>query len=231
MVKSVDSQTKLVAALQATAFFHGLDEQVVSELARHAVERSVPAGGVIFLEGDASPGFYYVQQGWVKIVRMSPEGREQILYSWGPGDLFGGMGVFANHPTRATAIALEASTLWLLPRKAVQQALASDPTMALRVIEFMADRIDQLMTLVTDLSLRSVTARLARQLLVNAEGEIVQRQRWATQNEMAARLGATPDVVNRALRTLVEEGMIELNRRQIRILDRDRLALRAELDR
>lgn len=221
----------LCAALQATPFFQGLDQQVLTELVRHAVARTFAPGAVIFLEGDAAPGFYYVAQGWVKIVKMSPEGREQTLYLWGPGDLFGGMGVFANHPTRATAITLEPTNLWLLPRDAIRQALVAEPTLALRVIEFMAGRIDELMALVTDLSLRSVTARLARQLLVRAEGDVVQRQRWATQSEIAAHLGTTPDVANRALRALVEEGIIELNRRQIRILDPHRLAQRATPDR
>lgn len=221
----------LCAALQATAFFQGLDQQVLTELVRHAVARTFAPGAVIFLEGDAAPGFYYVEQGWVKIVKMAPEGREQTLYLWGPGDLFGGMGVFANHPTRATAITLEPTNLWLLPRDAIRQALVAEPTLALRVIEFMAGRIDELMALVTDLSLRSVTARLARQLLVRAEGDVVQRQRWATQTEIAAHLGTTPDVANRALRALVEEGIIELSRRQIRILDPNRLTQRATPDR
>jgi len=231
VVEAVDNFNELTQALQRTPFFQGLDDRVLAELARHAVARSFAPGAVIFLEGDTAPGFYYVAEGWVKIVRMSPEGREQILYFWGPGDLFGGMGVFANHPTRATAIALEAADLWLLPRDAICQALTADPTLALRVIEFMADRIEDLMALVTDLSLRSVTSRLASQLLARAEGDLVQRQRWATQMEMAAHLGTTPDVVNRALRTLVEEGLIELSRRQIRILDHTALTHRASPDR
>ncbi|MCB0104558.1 MAG: cyclic nucleotide-binding domain-containing protein, partial [Caldilineaceae bacterium] len=100
----MDNSNELTQALQSTPFFHGLDDGVLAELAQHAVARSFAPGAVIFLEGDTAPGFYYVAEGWVKIVRMSPEGREQILYFWGPGDLFGGMGVFANHPTRATAI-------------------------------------------------------------------------------------------------------------------------------
>lgn len=103
--------------------------------------------------------------------------------------------------------------------------------MALRVIEFMARRINELITLVTDLSLRSVTARLARLLLEEAEGDLVQRQRWATQSELAARLGAAPDVLNRALRTLVEEELIDLSRQQIRLLDRQGLAAKAIPDR
>jgi len=80
-----------------------------------------------------------------------------------------------------------------------------------------------LIRMVEDLSLRSVEVRLTRFLLEQAEGEAVRRRRWATQAEMAAQLGTVPDVVNRALRKLVEEGLIRVERRQIHILDQDGL--------
>jgi len=71
---------------------------------------------------------------------------------------------------------------------------------------------------------RSVEERLARLLLAQASEDTVSRQRWTTQAEMASRLGTVPDVLNRAL---VEEGLIQVERRRIRILDRPRLAARA----
>jgi DNA-binding transcriptional regulator YhcF (GntR family) len=46
---------------------------------------------------------------------------------------------------------------------------------------------------------------------------------------MAARLGTVPDVMNRALRSLSEEGLIQIERRQIHILDREGLQARAKL--
>ncbi|MCB0189331.1 MAG: Crp/Fnr family transcriptional regulator [Caldilineaceae bacterium] len=161
---------------------------------------------------------------------MSPEGREQILYFWGPGDLFGGMTAFVNQPAPATAITQEDVGVWLLPRVAIEQLLNDDPTMAWRIIEFMASRLNDMITLVAELALHPVMARLARRLLEQAEDGVIQRHRWATQAEIAARIGAAPDVINRALRTLVEEGIIELSRKQIRILDRERLAEKAVPD-
>jgi Mn-dependent DtxR family transcriptional regulator len=68
-----------------------------------------------------------------------------------------------------------------------------------------------------------VEARLARLLLEQAQGDSVQRRRWATQAEMAARLGTVPDVVNRALRKLSEAGLIHVERHQIQILDQEGL--------
>ena len=209
--------------LQTTALLRGLDATSLTQLAQRAIRRNYAPGAVIFLEGDAAPAFYYVDSGWVKIVKMSSEGREQILYVWGPGELFGGVGVFVNRPAPATAIALEATTLWVLPSETIRRMFTTDPTLALPVLDFMASRISELVELVADLSLHTVTARLARLLLEQAQDDLIQRRSWATQAEMAARLGTVPDVLSRALRTLVEAGLIQVQRHQIQILDRQGL--------
>ncbi|MCC6383358.1 MAG: winged helix-turn-helix domain-containing protein, partial [Dehalococcoidia bacterium] len=90
-------------------------------------------------------------------------------------------------------------------------------------------RIATLVQMVADLSLHSVEARLARRLLENVEGDIVYRRRWSTQAEMAAHLGTVPDVLNRALRSLAEAGLIQVERQQITILDRAGLTAKALL--
>jgi len=82
---------------------------------------------------------------------------------------------------------------------------------------------------VENLSLRSVESRLAVFLLGQAKTDTIHRRKWATQAEMAAHLGTVPDVLNRALRKLAEEGLIEVARHQIHILNRDGLASVANL--
>jgi CRP/FNR family transcriptional regulator len=201
----------------------GLDPMSLAQLVQSATRRAYEPGGVIFLEGDTAPALYYVDTGWVKVVKMSHDGREQILYFLGPGEIFGGIGVFVNRPAPATAIALEAAEIWVLPRDAIRQVLTSMPEMALSVIEFLANRIAELTEMVAALSLHTVTQRLARVLLEQADGDVVYRHRWATQAEMAAHLGTVPEVLNRSLRSLVEEELIEFSRHQIRILDHEGL--------
>jgi CRP/FNR family transcriptional regulator len=68
-----------------------------------------------------------------------------------------------------------------------------------------------------------VTGRLARLLLEDAVENVLERPRWYTQAELAARLGTVPDVVQRALRTLESDGLIAVDRHQIHILDRPAL--------
>jgi len=197
---------------------------------RTAIWREYAPGAIVFLEGEVALGFYYVHTGWLKEVKSSPEGREQVLQLLGPGEIFNYMGIFVHQPNPATVIALEPAGVWLLQRAAFYEALADNPALALHVAEALADQVVHLVQLVSDLSLRSLEARLAQRLLDQAEADIVVRQRWATQAEMAARLGTVPDVLGRALRKLEEEHLIQVERHQIRLLDRAGLIGKALLE-
>jgi CRP-like cAMP-binding protein len=108
----------------------------------------------------------------------------------------------------------------MVRREVLLKLMEEHPSLARQVIQELAGKVQYLIRLVEDLSLRSVEARLARLLLEQAEGASVQRRRWATQAEMASRLGTVPDVVNRALRKLADGGMIRVERHQIQILDK-----------
>lgn len=87
--------------------------------------------------------------------------------------------------------------------------------------------------MVEDLSLRTVEARLARLLFKQSVGETVERKKWATQTEMASRLGTVSDVVIRTIRKLFERGLIQMTRNEIHILNRaelEKIAMVEEAD-
>jgi CRP/FNR family transcriptional regulator, dissimilatory nitrate respiration regulator len=180
------------------------------------------------LEGEINRGLYSVQSGWVKVVKFSLDGREQVLRYFGPGEVFSEIGVFLARPNPATAIALEHCELWQLHRSLLQPLFLDHPDLLLHVMANMADRIAYLAGLVADLSLHSVEVRLARLLLEEASDGTLVRQSWLTQAELAARLGTVPDVLNRGLHSLVDAGLIQVDRRQIAILDRSGLMQRAQ---
>lgn len=213
----------LLRQLQTNSMFSGLDEKTLRILAQDAIWREYSAGEVVVLEGEALTGLLYLQSGWIKAVKISPGGREQILRFLEPGETFNEVGIFADQPNPATAIALEHAGVWLIRRETVMRLLQENPTFSKYVIARMAERLLYLVSLVTDLSLRPITGRLARLLLEEATDDLLHRPRWYTQAELAARLGTVPDVVQRALRNLEKEGHIEVERSVIRILDRNAL--------
>ena len=194
--------------------------------------RAYSPGEVIILEGDLPTTFYVVHQGWVKGVKFTSEGREQILNVLGAGQPTNFPAVFAEEPNWATLIALEPSQLWAIKQSALLTLLDRYPAMARLVIRALASRLIYTVSMIEDLSLRSVTARLAKLLLTQlgtSQKNTLSRPRWATQAEIAARLGTVPNVAHRALRELADEGLIQVDRHQIVILDRAGLAAKTDL--
>jgi len=219
----------LFRRLQSFEFLRGIELESLSTLAASAIWKIYPADSVVFWEGDTETHLFYLQYGWLKVIKTGGDGREQTLRFLGPGEIFNEIGVFARRPNPATAMTLEEAGIWLIPRPALEQILFSHPQTAVRILENMADRFITLVDLTADLSLRTVEARLAKLLLEQADGDIIPRRRWTTQTELAARLGTVPDVLSRVMREMIKEGVIVMEKVQIRILNRPRLAERAML--
>jgi CRP/FNR family transcriptional regulator len=209
--------------LKAVSYFSSLNDAALNLVAQSAIRRVYDAEQVILIEGEPCTGLYVVESGWLKAVKIGLDGREQVLQALKAGDVFNGISVFTDVPNQATVTALETSIVWIVQREALLMLMDEHPALARHVVKDLAGRVMHLIRMVEDLSLRSVEARLARLLLEQSDGESVQRRRWATQAEMASRLGTVPDVLNRALRKLAEEGIIHVERHQIQILDKERL--------
>lgn len=224
-----DESLRNVNILKSVSYFSGLDAAALNLVAGSAIRRAYDAGQVVLIEGEPCAGLYIVESGWLKAVKIGLDGREQVLQMLRAGEAFNAISVFTNVPNQATVSALEDSVAWLVQREILLKLMDEHPALARQVVKDLAGRVMHLVRMVEDLSLRSVEARLARLLLEQAEGKSVQRRRWATQAEMASRLGTVPDVVNRALRKLAEGEMIHVERHQIQILDKEGLKAIAQV--
>jgi CRP/FNR family transcriptional regulator len=219
----------LLKRLRTFEFLRGLEEATLAKLAASGVWKVFDTNSVVFWEGDTEINLYYLQYGWLKVVKTAPDGRQQTLRFLAPGEIFNEIGVFAGRPNPATAIALEESGIWLIPRQALEAVLLAHPHTSLQIMENMADRFTSLVELTADLSLRSVEARLAKLLLEQVDGDVIERRRWTTQTELAAHLGTVPDVLSRVVREFTKAGLIEMDKQHIHILDRAGLVERAKL--
>lgn len=210
--------------LTAIPYLAALDRPVLQMIAGAAARRAYEASEVVFLEDEPCAGLFIVESGWLKSVKMSSKGREQILRLVGAGEAFNEISVLLSSRNLVTVVALERSVVWVIQCDTFLQLLDQYLPLARIITQNLAKRVLNLLSLVEDLSLRPVEARLARLLLEQSANNKLQRHRRATQAEMASRLGTVPDVLNRALRSLVEQELIAVERHQIKILDRKGLA-------
>lgn len=229
MIKKDSSYREASQVLSAVSYFSGLEARTFEAIVRSAFPKDYDPGQLVILEGEPASGLYIVQRGWLKVSKIALDGREQTLQFLGAKDVFNAISVFTGAPNQASVTALESTRLWIISRETMLRLLDANPQLASLIIQDLAGRVTHLISLVEDLSLRTVEARLARLLLEEASGERVRRRKWATQTEMAARLGTVPDVVSRTLRKLVERGLIEIQRDEIRILDRPELEVIAKV--
>lgn len=214
--------------MRAIPLFAGLDGDTLDELAGQARWRRYDTGEVVVREGTPATGLYHLSSGWLKVVKSSTSGREQILRFLETGDTFNAVGVFTGEPAPATVVALAPAAVWWLPRDTLVGLLRRRPDFAEHLVAKMAGTILHLVSLVSDISLRTVTGRLARLILDEADGGVLRRPRWYTQTELASRLGTVTDVVQRALRDLDARGLVRVERDGIVVLDRDGLGEIAE---
>jgi CRP/FNR family transcriptional regulator len=204
--------------------FEGLSIPHREALAGIAIPRTFPAGGQIFSEGDEGRGFYAVLTGRVKIFKLSPEGKEQILHLFGPGEIFGEVAVFTGQGFPAHAAAERTCSLLFFPREAFVDLIRRDATLSLGMLAVLSMRLRRFTRMVEDLSLKEVPGRLAAWLLYRGSAEGKDSVRLdLSKTQLAALLGTIPETLSRILTRMSRQGLIRTQGARITILDRESL--------
>ena len=209
--------------------FSGLDQDDLKRVASRSLIKDVPAGDFIIHEGDEAVAAYLLLSGRVEVLRISLTGREQVLALLTPGQGFNTAPFFLDKALNVASVrAVTDAQVLVIPASHFLALLAELPALNRLVMRDYAQRLKQLTSRVEELGLYSVRARLVRFLLEQADshGPV---QRW-TQDEIARHIGTVRDVVGRCLRSLESEGLIQLQRQQIRLLNRSALQKIAELE-
>jgi CRP-like cAMP-binding protein len=212
--------------LAATELFQGVNPDELTDLARHAGNRRLVRGDILFNEGEEPDALYVVLRGRVAIANKSFDGRESVVALMEPGDLFGEMGMLDGRPRSAEGRALEPSEVLVLEYGPVRDLLEQHPELLWGVVRMLADRLRGMDEALADSVFLDVTGRTAKRLLELANGanEFLLP---VTQEELAGMVGASRERVNKAIASFIRLGWLEQSDRRYRILQRDRLELRA----
>ncbi|PWH17997.1 MAG: Crp/Fnr family transcriptional regulator [Ardenticatenia bacterium] len=219
------SHADRIALLQSIPYLSILDKGTLHALAHAARTCQYPAGAVILVEGDPCPGLWIVESGRVKASLLSPSGREHILAIYGPGEVLNEMSAFDSASSAVTLQTLAETHLLVISCPVFQNLLDEHPEVAREALKQLASRSRRLVATIADLSLRTVTARLAGLLLDSVTGS---GDATMTRSQMAARLGTVREVVSRSLRDLERLGLIRIERDRIVLLKPRELARLAE---
>jgi CRP/FNR family transcriptional regulator, cyclic AMP receptor protein len=219
--------------LASSALFSGLSPEA-AEPARSAMKlRSVRRGETVFLEGEPGDSLYVLLDGKIKLGRVAPDGRENMLAVLGPGEVFGELSLFDPGPRTATATAVVDSRLACLDNRALQPWISSQPDVAERLLMVLARRLRRTNNAMADLVFTDVPGRVAKALLGLAErfgtpvDDGLRVTHDLTQEELAQLVGASRETVNKALADFAGRGWLRLDSRAVVIMDQERLEKRA----
>lgn len=214
--------------LRISQLFSELDDSSLEAVASATTMRKADKGETIFLEGDLALSFFIVGFGKVKVFKMSPDGKEQILMIAGPGDSFAEAALFSGGRFPASAQALENSELLVLNRDRFVELLADNPDLGLNLIARLSELLRKLTRLVEGLALSDVTTRLAHYLegLIDVDTNETQPVVTLTEKKttLASQLGTIPETLSRSFAKLVKEKAITVDGPKITITDPDRLS-------
>ena len=210
--------------LKKVPLFSDLSEVELARFAEVTREREYPKNSVILFEDDPGDALYIVSAGQVKVVLIGEDGREVILSVLGDGDFFGEMALIDDEPRSAHVIAMRDSQLLVLRRDDFQAQLVAQPKIGLKLLRVLVQRLRRADEKIGGLVLLDVNGRVARLLLDMAdEGGGPKITRRLTHHTIAQMIGSSRETVSRAMRELVDRGLIEVTRREISIRNREGL--------
>jgi CRP-like cAMP-binding protein len=238
--------------LSVLPLFQEMTPEELQCLAEGCRLRRMARGDTVFRIGEPCEEFHVVVMGQVKLFAISPSGQEKVIELVGPGNTFAEALMFTGKPYIISAQSLGDTLLLSVGKAAVLAEIARDPRFALRMLAGISRRLHGLVHDVQAYSLHSglqrVIGYLLRELPEDADGDAAAEMTLAgagcaptcrdermppreirvslpaSKATIASRLSLTPEYFSRVLHELEGEGLIAMDKREIRIPDPGRLA-------
>jgi CRP/FNR family transcriptional regulator, dissimilatory nitrate respiration regulator len=207
---------ELERLLAASEYFRGLSDAHRRALAGACASRPLRKRETLFLEGEQGRAVFLLAAGAVQLTKSSPDGREVVIRTVGPGEIFAEVILFEQDRYPVTAVAVRRSTVHELPRNAMLRLLKQE--------DFRQEFIGALMR-----RMRYLAERILHLAAYDVEGRFFEfiRQQYGEQGpctvalskkDLAAAIGTTPETFSRLLLRLRKEGRIRWKGRSLAIV-------------
>ncbi len=184
----------------------------------HCAETAFEPGTILFQESDPCRNFMWLTEGTVRIYKHSEEGRELTLYRVNPGELclLSINSLLSDRPYPAAARAETPVRGLAISGLDFQRCIDESAGFRRYVLGTLSERINHMMTLVTDVAFRRLDLRLAcllGHLFERSSGEPLR----CTHAQLARELGTTREVISRILKEFEHQGCVRLERGRIHL--------------
>ena len=215
--------------LRRCPLFAGLREEELKRIRAIAIPKQVGKKEVLFFEGKEAKGFYVILSGKIKLYKISPEGKEQILHVVSAPDAFAEAALFLEGTYPAFAEALMDSQVLFFPKRDFIQLIEKNPQLSINMIVSLSHFLKKFASLIEELSLKEVSSRIAKYLIdlslkQSKEGKSPSEVELdLSKTQLASKLGTISETLSRTLAKMKTKGIIDVKKNRILILNRETL--------
>lgn len=225
-----------VAGAAQSNLLRDLSPEERAEVLSAARSRSIQVGGCLFHQGDLVEALFVVDSGRLRLAQNTADGEEVIVRSVGAGEIVAGVALLGQRSLPVTATAEVATRVLAWPIATIQELAQKYPALRSNVLATIADRMQESLSRIRELSSEDVAQRIARTLLRLARErgkphkEGVQIDQDLGRKHLADLAGTSMFTASRLLAAWARDGVLEVGRQRVAILDLERLARIAEGD-
>jgi CRP-like cAMP-binding protein len=182
---------------------------------------------LLFEHGERATRFFLVKSGYIKLYRLSPDGKEKVIEMIPPRQTFAEAVMFMQHRVYpVNAQALEAVEVISFDNEVYMQSLRESPENCFHILADLSMRLRGLVDDIDHLTLQNATYRLIgflQQQLATRAHEPLSISLDIPKNILASRLSIQPETLSRILKNLVNMGIITVDGKTIRVKEVDKL--------
>jgi len=214
--------------LSELTVFQDLSPREMQELNRIITMSTVPRGRVFYRPEEPGEVLFILKEGRVQLYRISPEGKKLVITTLGPHTLFGEMALLGTKMHNTFAEAIDDCLICVMSRTDLERLILNKPQVALRILEVTGKRLREAEERLENMAFKGIPARLASLLLRLAEEQGNDEIAGLTHQDLAESVGTYRETATQVLNDLKAQGLIEIGRKRIKILDPVRLTEIAE---
>ncbi|MCP4418166.1 MAG: Crp/Fnr family transcriptional regulator [Chloroflexi bacterium] len=215
--------------LSSIQVFRDLSPNELAEMDRQITMSTCRRGKIFYMPEDSGEILFLLKKGRVQLYRIAPNGKKLVVATLGPGAIFGEMSLVGQGMHNTYAESMDVCVLCVMSRSDVERLVREKPEVAFRFVEALGSRLTQLEDRLEDIAFKSIPARLTTLLLtLNDEQGGQQTVSGYTHQDFSEMLGTYRETITQTLNDLKAQGIIEIARKQVILLNPTRLGQIAE---
>ncbi len=219
----MESWSRINENFSQSNFLLDIEEKHYADIFNFGDRFQLKSGETLFCQGDPARRSYFVVSGRLKLIKLHEQGKEAIIRYIGPGELTAAIAVFKGKDYPVTAEAIGATEVFGWEKKTMVKLMLKHPTLAINMLRFTINRLDELQTRFLEISAEQVEQRVAHALLRimkqcgNKTDDGIAIDFRLSRQEIADYTGTTLYTVSRTLSAWEKKGWIKSGREQITV--------------